>query len=124
MNDNNIRFEDLTGQSGGTGSTPPTAPQKNSYSISSLVLGIISIVFACCINEYISIACGVIAIVFYVLAKRNAVANGMSTAGLVCGIIGIILSVVSIISAIVMGIVIATNPELSSLLDSFINMGL
>ena len=122
MNDNNIRFEDLTGQDNGSSATPPMAPKNNSFNITSMVLGIVSIVASCCINEYVGIVCGVLAIVFYVLTKRNGTANGMATAGLVCGIVGLVLGIVSIVSAAIMVSVIANNPELASLLEDFTNM--
>ena len=70
--------------------------QQNGYAIAGLVLGILSIV--CCCSTYISAAMGVIAIVFFVLDKKNTgKSSGMATAGLVCGIFGLLMAVISII---------------------------
>ena len=122
MNDNNIRFEDLTGQGNSQNPMPPMAPKNNSFNVASMVLGIVSIIASCCISEYVGIVCGILGIVFYVLAKKNSIANGMATAGLVCGIIGLVLSVVSIISVALLQTAIASDPELSSLFESIMNM--
>lgn len=127
MNDNNISFEALVGagdQNNSSSPTPPIQPKNNSFNIASLVLGIISVIASCCINEYVGIVCGILGIVFYVLAKRSNISNGMATAGLVCGIVGLVLSAVSIISTIILGAVIASNPEYSSLFESIMNMQL
>ena len=113
MNDNNnIKFEDLTNQN-----EAPVEKNNNSFNIASLVLGIVSIVAACCINEYIAIVCGILGIVFYVLAKKQGNANGMATAGLVCGIIGVVLALISILfTAVLFDALIEMFPELESML--------
>lgn len=66
--------------------TPET--DKKGISIASLVLGIVSI--ACCFNWFISIGCGVLAIVFGVMGKKGN-SKGMAKAGFILGIIGISL---------------------------------
>ena len=125
MNDNNIRFEDLTDQGNGANPMAPMPQKNNSFNIVSMVIGILSIVLCCCIPDvglFICPALGVIAIVLYVVSKRKGINNGMSLAGFICGIIGLVLSVIAIISALVIGYVIVTNPEFSSLYDSISNM--
>ena len=119
---NNISFENLTGQGNGYNSMPPVAPKNNSFNVASLVLGILSIIFACCISEYAGIVFGALGIVFYIMVKKNGTSNGMAIAGLVCGIIGVVLSVVSIVSLFIIEMAIANNPEYSSLFESVMNM--
>ncbi len=110
---NDIKFEDLVdnytyqqndnyGQSGGNGqgngfnpppfwSQPqPQPPQSHGYNIATLVLGILSIV-CCCFYGFISIICGILAIIFFVLSKKNGTSNGMAVAGLICAIFGLVL---------------------------------
>ena len=84
---------------------PPARKQSNAYAIASLVLGIVAIV-CCCISE-LSLICSVLAIVFAVLSRRQTgFFDGMSTAGLVCGIVGAALAVFSIIESIVNPVVL------------------
>lgn len=69
------------------------APQGGKgMAIAAMVLGIVAIVL-CCI-WYISIPCGIIAIVLGILYNKKGTKSGMATAGIVCGIIGIVLVVI------------------------------
>ena len=63
---------------------------KKGFSIAALVLGIVAIVL-CCV-WYISIPCGILAIVFGTIGLRSS-KRGMSISGIVTGIIGIIISI-------------------------------
>ncbi len=122
-NNNNIRFEDLTGQGNGANPNQPIAPKNNPFNIASMVLGIVSIVAACCISEYIGIVCGILGIVFYVLTKKHGTANGMATAGLVCGIVGLALSILGILLAyVLLDALIEMYPELESMLATATNL--
>jgi len=80
---------------------PPMAPEDgsggNGMAIASLVLGIVSIVLFCGI--YISVPCGVLAIIFGILAIKKNAGKGMATAGLIMGIIGVALTVIIAITA-------------------------
>jgi hypothetical protein len=69
---------------------------ENKYSgkaIASLVLGILG---TCLISSgLVAVVCGILAVVFYTKAKKEIKekglkGEGMSIAGLVCGIIGIV----------------------------------
>ena len=62
---------------------------KKGFSIAALVLGIIAIVF-CCV-WYISIPCGILAIIFGIVGIKSS-KKGMSIAGLITGSIGLIIS--------------------------------
>ena len=75
-----------------------TTPKKdNGFAIASLVLGIFSILCCCCIS-YVSIATGVLSIVFFIIDKqKNNSSNGMAIAGLVCSIFSIVICVASLI---------------------------
>jgi len=77
---------------------PPTQQQSqqgsSGYSIAALVLGIISVVFMCL--WMIAIPCGILAIIFGYIGRGGYVGRGMSTAGLVLGIVGISIDLVFI----------------------------
>ena len=111
---NDIKFEDLV--TNGTPNEPqPNQPpvwevnntQKkpvDTFSLVSMILGILSLVVCCCspVNIYVvgcilSMACGIGAIVLYVLAKKKGTANGMAVAGLVCGIIGLVFALMMVL---------------------------
>ena len=78
--------------------------KKSSLGVSSLVLGILSIVFA--IFWYISLPCGILAIIF---GKKsiNRVGSKIGKAGLILGIIGLALFTFIYLSFI--GIIIVAN---------------
>ena len=65
--------------------------EKNSFGIASLVLGIVSIVF--CWVPILGLVAGILAIVFAV-KQRKIAPNGITTGGLVTGIIGLAFSVI------------------------------
>ena len=77
------------------------AKDKKGFSIASLVLGIVAIVL-CCL-WYISIPCGILAIVFGILGIKSS-KKGMSIAGLTTGGIGLFISIVILFIIIVLGI--------------------
>lgn len=70
---------------------------KNTYAVTSLVLGIVSLLSCCCASTAIGVLvmgiCAVLAIVFAFVAKKNA--NGKmeakAIAGLVLGIVSIVI---------------------------------
>ena len=62
----------------------------NGYSIASMVLGIVGIFFA-------GVICGILAIVFAVNAKKKKQNKGMTTTGMVLGIIDVSLGAVFLI---------------------------
>ncbi|MBQ8350793.1 MAG: DUF4190 domain-containing protein [Clostridia bacterium] len=77
----------------------PMQRQSKAFSIASLVLGIVAIV--CCCLSPVSLICAVLAIVFAVLHRRQVgFFEGMSIAGLVCGIIGAVLAIYLIVDSI------------------------
>lgn len=94
--------------------TPPEGPQKtDTLAIVSLILGIASIVFGCCIT-YLGIALGVGGIICSVMSKKKQ-KSGLATAGLVCSIIGIVFAVIWIIfSVAIMGMLAAASIDISS----------
>jgi hypothetical protein len=67
----------------------------NGMAIAALVLGIVSLALFCVL--YVSLPCGILAIVFGIVgrsrARAGASGGGMATAGLVCGVIGVALFV-------------------------------
>jgi hypothetical protein len=76
-------------------------PKNNGMAVASLVLGICSIVF--CWVSFIGLVCGVLAIIFGVVAKNKIKTDPQlggaanASAGLVTGIIGVVLWVVVVI---------------------------
>ena len=78
--------------------------ESKGFSIASMVLGILSVVFFCL--WYLSIPCSILAIIFGVIGMKKG-GKGMATAGLVLGIIAIaivailLITGVSIISSLV-----------------------
>jgi ABC-type Fe3+ transport system permease subunit len=95
-------MEETTPSSASTGAQTP-----NGMATASLVLGIVAL--ALCFVAYISIPCGILAIIFSVLAKNkiknnpqaNYAGSGAATAGLITGILGLLIALLIIIIAIV-----------------------
>lgn len=75
------------------------ASSGKGFSITSMILGILSIVLL--FNSFLSIACGVVGLVFGSLAlvKRKP-ARGMALTGFICSIVGIAITLVIIILGI------------------------
>ena len=68
-------------------------PASRGLSITSLVLGILSVLGCCCCTPL-----GVVAVVLAIVySKRAGKLDGMALAGLILGIIGIVFSVIAII---------------------------
>lgn len=78
-----------------TNSVPPE--ERKGFNITSMVLGIISVLCFCW--WYVSLPCGIIAIIFSI-AGKNYGGRGMGVAGMVLGIIGLVLCVAIYILAI------------------------
>lgn len=71
--------------------------ERKGFNITSLVLGIISVV--CFYSWYVSLPCGIIAIIFGI-AGRDRGGRGMGIAGLILGIIGVVLCLLLFFSAL------------------------
>ena len=74
-----------------TTTTNSTPVEKKGFNITSMVLGIISIVGIC--FWYVSIPTSIIAIIFSVAGRKDA-GRGMGIAGMVLGIITLVLWVI------------------------------
>ena len=79
--------------------------KKNGMATASLVLGIISIPTA--FMGWVGIICGILAIIFAIVAKNKIKAdsdlahtNGAATGGLITGIIGMVLAIIMIVIAL------------------------
>lgn len=72
--------------------------ERKGFNITSLVLGIISVLGFCW--WYVSIPTGIIAIIFSVAGKNDA-GRGMGIAGMVLGIIGLVLCVILYVLAVI-----------------------
>ena len=88
----------------------PTYPQGGKgFAIASMVLGIVSIVFACCL-WYISLVAGIVGLILGIMSvKQNRDGRGMAIAGIIMCAIAIVLA---ICVAVFWGVLIATYPEL------------
>ena len=62
--------------------------ERKGFNITSMILGIISVVCVCW--WYVSVPCAIIAIIFSIAGRRDA-GKGMGTAGLILGIIALAL---------------------------------
>lgn len=83
----------------------PTKDRKG-FAITSMVLGIISLVLFCV--WYISVPCSILAIIFAKLSLKSS-KKGMAIAGLTTGIIGLILMAIIYIFIVALGIGIYRN---------------
>lgn len=66
--------------------------------IAGMVLGIVALVFSCCI-PYVSIPCAVVSVILSAVSlqgKRNG--RGMAIAGLVCAIISLVPTIIVLVS--------------------------
>ena len=79
------------------------AKDRKGFSIAALVLGIVAIVL-CCI-WYISIPCGILAVIFGILGIKSS-KKGMSIAGLITGAIGLVISIIIFFALVVIGMVV------------------
>ena len=85
---------------------------KKGFSIAALVLGIIAIVL-CCV-WYISIPCGILAIIFGIVGIKSS-KKGMSIAGLITGTVGLVISIIIFIALVFLGMVIGLSDGLDGL---------
>lgn len=74
--------------------TNQTKVEKKGFNITSLILGIVSLISFCV--WYVSVPTGIIAIIFSVAGKKDA-GRGMGVAGMVLGIIGLIFTAIYVI---------------------------
>lgn len=73
---------------------------RKGFAIAALVLGIVALVLFCI--YYISIPCGILAIIFGILAIKSS-GKGMAIAGLVTGSIGLFLTLLIFLFIVVLG---------------------
>ena len=72
--------------------------EKKGFNITSMILGIVSILFLCI--WYVSLPCSIMAIIFSIAGKHNG-GRGMGVAGLILGIIALVLLIVIIALGII-----------------------
>ncbi|RYX78637.1 DUF4190 domain-containing protein [bacterium] len=77
-----------------TESTPAQQPNRRSYAIASLVLGILAIVTS--LVWFIAIILGVIAIIFGILAIKSA-DRGKALAGIITGSLGVVMGIAVVV---------------------------
>lgn len=87
-----------------TTTTTAEVSERKGFNITSLILGIISIICFCA--WYIAIPTGIIAIIFSIAGRKDA-GRGMGVAGMVLGIIGLILTLLWIF--VLAGILVAAG---------------
>lgn len=93
---------------------PTEEPKKNrkGFCITSMVLGIIAMVFFCL--WYISIPCGILSIIFGILGVKST-NKGMAIAGIVTGAIGLVISIFIIVMIFIFGMAVG----ISDVLDDY-----
>lgn len=79
---------------------------KKGLSITSMILGIVSIVWS--FNFLISVACGVLAIIFGLKGKKMG-GKGMAKAGFITGIIGLSLQAIIFLVGVMLGAAIISS---------------
>lgn len=81
---------------------PNEAPKKNTCGIISLILGILSVVLACCCY-YLAIPLGVASVILGIVSlNKKESTKGFAIAGIILGCVGLIFAVVTVLSAIYM----------------------
>ncbi len=78
--------------------TPPmgAAPQPGKgKAVAALILGIVSVVL--CLYWFIALPAGIVAIILGIQSRKQGVATGMATAGLITGIVGALLAAIILI---------------------------
>lgn len=94
QNFQNDNYQDYTANVQAQPAAEQPQEQNNTLAVVSLVLGIVSIITACCCG--IGFVLGIAGIICAVLAnKKNK--SGIGTAGLICSIIGTVFGVFGII---------------------------
>ncbi len=83
--------------------------EKKGFCIASLVLGIVALIFFCL--WYISIPCGILAIIFGILGIKS-MNKGMAIAGLITGSIGLVISTLIIIALFMFGFAVGISDVL------------
>lgn len=86
--------------------------ENKGFNITALILGIISLVTFC--FWYISIPCGIIAIIFGIIGRKKG-GKGMGTAGIICGAIAVVLYIV--ISIFVYGLIFTSEKINDDVID-------
>lgn len=71
--------------------TPAAPAEKKGLSITALVLGIISIVFACA--WYLAIPLGIAAVICGCIGMKKG-GKGMAIGGIICGALGILIGII------------------------------
>lgn len=83
--------------------------EKKGFCIASLVLGIVALVFFCL--WYISIPCGILAIIFGILGIKST-NKGMAIAGLITGSIGLVIATLIIVALFMFGFAVGISEVL------------
>lgn len=86
--------------------------EKKGFCIASMVLGIVALVFFCI--WYISIPCGILAIVFGILGVKT-IHKGMAIAGLITGSIGLVISMIILIALFMFGFAVGFSDALDDI---------
>jgi len=73
----------------------PSGGSGKGLAITSLVLGILSIVLCC--YWFIGGPAGIAALITGLQARKRGVANGMALTGIITGVIGIVLAIIAVI---------------------------
>jgi hypothetical protein len=78
---------------------PPPLPPEGSKgkAIAAMVLGIVSVVFSCCVY-YIALPCGVVGLILGIVSlKKNEPGRGMAIAGIATSSVAIVLALLLLV---------------------------
>lgn len=76
---------------------------KHGFAVAGLVLGIVSVVFACCYGA--GFITGVVGLVLAAVAKKDGNTESINNAGLVLNIIAVALNILAFILIVVAGVI-------------------
>ncbi|MDD3219369.1 MAG: DUF4190 domain-containing protein [Lachnospiraceae bacterium] len=95
---------------------PQSEPESKGFAVASMVLGIVSIVFVCCLGWFVLIPAGVSLILGIVSLVKHKPGKGMAIAGIVCAAVAIIL----LVTLVIVGIVLENDPEFQNLVQQMV----
>ena len=102
---------------------PEPPKEKNGAAIASLIMGILSLVFACCGGSLIF---GIVGIITAIVSKSKSPTgklNGMAIAGLIMSIVGVVAGIAGMVVLIIVTAVEGID-RIYDIIEEFVRYGL
>ena len=102
---------------------PEPPKEKNGAAITSLIMGILSLVFACCGGSLIF---GIVGIITAIVSKSKSPAgklSGMAVAGLIMSIVGVVAGIAGMVVLIIVTAVEGID-RIYDIIEEFVRYGL